>query len=72
MDAGTFAAVVTAATKETEAQQKLQEAGAILQPEKHQKYPKEHSLILWLLFGGIFAYIPVIYFTFSKKHKWHL
>ena len=35
-------------------------------------YPIEHSIILWLLFGGIFAYIPVIYFTFSKKHKWHL
>ena len=29
-------------------------------------YPIEHSIILWLLFGGIFAYIPVIYFTFSK------
>lgn len=35
-------------------------------------YPIEHSIILWLLFGGIFAYIPVIYFTLSKKHKWHL
>ena len=35
-------------------------------------YPIEHSIILWSLFGGIFAYIPVIYFTFSKKHKWHL
>lgn len=35
-------------------------------------YPIEHSIILWFLFGGIFAYIPVIYFTFSKKHKWHL
>ena len=45
--------------------------------EKNKKnnpktYPIEHSIILWLLFGGIFAYIPVIYFTFSKKHKWHL
>ena len=35
-------------------------------------YPIEHSIISWLLFGGIFVYIPVIYFTLSKKHKWHL
>lgn len=51
---------------------------AIKNNEKHGKkanpktYPVEHSIILWLLFGGIFVYIPVIYFTISKKHKWHL
>ena len=39
-------------------------------PSKPKTYPISHSIILWLLFGGIFAYIPVIYFTFSKKHKW--
>ena len=42
------------------------------EPSKPKTYPIGHSIILWLLFGGIFAYIPVIYFTFSKKHKWHL
>lgn len=39
---------------------------------KEKNYPIGHSLVFWLIFGAVFAYIPVIYFTFSKKHKWHL
>lgn len=39
---------------------------------KNSGYPRGHSIILWLLFGGILLYIPPIYYTFSKKHYWHL
>lgn len=33
---------------------------------------KGHSVILHLLFGGIFLYIPTIYFIVSPNHYWHL
>ena len=61
MDIGTFIGAWTAIKNNGEKKKNNPKA-----------YPIEHSIILWLLFGGIFAYIPVIYFTFSKKHKWHL
>lgn len=34
--------------------------------------PKGHSIILHILFGWIVMYIPAIYYTFSKKHYWHV
>lgn len=34
--------------------------------------PKGHSVILHALFGWIALYIPAIYYTFSKKHYWHI
>lgn len=34
--------------------------------------PKGHSIVLNLLFGWVFAYLPAIYYTFSKKHYWHI
>ena len=34
--------------------------------------PKGHSILLHLLFGWILYYIPAIYYTFSKKHYWHI
>ena len=33
---------------------------------------KGHSIILHLLFGSLLLYIPTIYYTFSRKHYWHL
>lgn len=60
------------ATQDAEAKRKLQQIDGILHPENYKKYPKEHNLILWLIFGGAVAYIPAIYYTFSKKHKWRL
>lgn len=34
--------------------------------------PKGHSILLHLLFGWILCYMPAIYYTFSKKHYWHI
>lgn len=34
--------------------------------------PKGHSIILHILFGWMLMYIPAIYYTFSKKHYWHI
>ena len=34
--------------------------------------PKGHSILLHLLFGWILCYVPTIYYTFSKKHYWHI
>lgn len=34
--------------------------------------PKGHSIILHFLFGWAALYIPTIYYTFSKKHYWHI
>lgn len=30
-----------------------------------------HSLILWILFGGILLWIPAIYYSVSPNHYWH-
>lgn len=62
VDAGTFIGAWTAIKNNKNQQNK----------PVQKSYPIDHSLILWLLFGGILAYIPIIYFTISKKHKWHL
>lgn len=32
---------------------------------------KGHSLILWLLIGGVVLWIPAIYYTVSPNHYWH-
>lgn len=31
-----------------------------------------HSIILWILFGGIVVWIPAIYYTISPNHNWHI
>lgn len=70
-DPAVMGAIVAISAQNTENERKLQQIDEILHPENYQKYPKEHSLLLWLLFGGMVLYIPAIYYTFSKKHKWH-
>ena len=70
MDMGTFIGAMTAI--QNAEKKKSRQTGSVQHSENQAKYPKEHSLILWLIFGGIVAYIPAIYYTFSKKHKWHL
>ena len=40
--------------------------------EAKQLAPKGHSILLHFLFGWILCYIPTIYYTFSKKHYWHI
>lgn len=47
-----------------------QEAEA--EAEAKRLAPKGHSILLHLLFGWILCYVPTIYYTFSKKHYWHI
>ena len=37
---------------------------------EYVKIKKGHSLVLWILFGWVLMYIPVIYFSFSPNHYW--
>lgn len=41
-------------------------------PVTYVRQQKGHSIILNLLFGGIFLYIPAIYYAISPNHYYHL
>ena len=48
---------------------------AIISQQRNYKpkpYPHEHYLVLWLLLGWVLLYVPVFYFSFSRKHYWIL
>lgn len=38
---------------------------------KYTRVQKGHSIVLWVLFGGIVLWIPAIYYTVSPNHFWH-
>lgn len=45
---------------------------AEVEAETKRLAPKGHSILFHLFFGWILFYIPAIYYTFSKKHYWHI